>query len=408
MSAFKPALNWIQRWLPLFFVPTLVVLPIALQAVAPEDAAKVGGLVLLGMPLTLYVTAGLVAVIRSLTCVKLLPVPPGAALPPFRAAHGAAWAALAALGLAGAVADDALLTGVASAFGSPAMQALTAVGAVEGGTAVSAADIRTAAKSLFLLAGTVGGLLVGSGVCPPALAKVLPHPVVVTALAGNGACAALGAVTGDGYWQTLQAYLTKGKVGAAPGAGDALMGFLGCVVLSFGFHIYGQRALLFRHAAEVVGCAAGSALLSLAGTCVAGRLMGLPPDLSLAVAPRSVTVALAMPIAEQLSVPPELIPVCATAVVLTGLLGAASCQRLMDVARIADPVTRGLATAGSSHGLGTAALAAKEPAALPFAALAYGMMGVAASCWAAIPPVREALQALAGKTIVPTATAGES
>jgi hypothetical protein len=35
-------------------------------------------------------------------------------------------------------------------------------------------------------------------------------------------------------------------------------------------------------------------------------------------------------------------------------------------------------------------------------------MGVAASCWAAIPPVREALQALAGKTIVPTATAGES
>jgi putative effector of murein hydrolase len=40
-------------------------------------------------------------------------------------------------------------------------------------------------------------------------------------------------------------------------------------------------------------------------------------------------------------------------------------------------VTRGLATAGSCHGLGTAALAAKEPAALPFCALAYGLIGIA-------------------------------
>ena len=27
---FKPALDWIQRWLPLFYVPSLVTLPLAL------------------------------------------------------------------------------------------------------------------------------------------------------------------------------------------------------------------------------------------------------------------------------------------------------------------------------------------------------------------------------------------
>lgn len=34
LTFFNPALNWIQRWLPLFYVPTLVVLPVALEGIA--------------------------------------------------------------------------------------------------------------------------------------------------------------------------------------------------------------------------------------------------------------------------------------------------------------------------------------------------------------------------------------
>lgn len=398
VAAFTPALHWIQRWLPLFFVPTLVVLPIAAQAVAPEDMAKVGGLVLLGMPLTLFVTAGLVAAIRAVTNVSVLPVPPVPPLPPFTAAHGAGWALATLVGLTGAtMLSEGARAGVARALEEPIGLAADATGLGGLRDFATPDGVARACKSLFLLGATVGGLLLGSGVSPAALAPYLPHPVVTTALAGTGACALLGAVTGEGYWGAMEMYLTKSKDGRPAGPGDALMGFLGCVVLSFGFHIYGQRALLFRHGAEVIGCAAGSALISMVGTVAAGRAMGLPPDISLAVAPRSVTVALAMPIAEQIGAPSDLIPVCATAVVLTGLLGAASVQRLLNLARIADPVTRGLSTAGSCHGLGTAALAAKEPNALPFCALAYGLIGVAASCWAAIPQVRAMLHALAGK-----------
>ena len=36
LTFFNPALNWIQRWLPLFYVPTLVVLPQALEGIAGE------------------------------------------------------------------------------------------------------------------------------------------------------------------------------------------------------------------------------------------------------------------------------------------------------------------------------------------------------------------------------------
>jgi hypothetical protein len=34
MDAFAPALNWIQRWLPLFYVPSLVIIPLALNGIA--------------------------------------------------------------------------------------------------------------------------------------------------------------------------------------------------------------------------------------------------------------------------------------------------------------------------------------------------------------------------------------
>lgn len=68
-----------------------------------------------------------------------------------------------------------------------------------------------------------------------------------------------------------------------------------------------------------------------------------------------------------------------------GLIGAASVQRLLNLIRVRDPITRGLATASAAHGLGTAALATTEPEALPFCALAYGLIGIAASCWVASP-----------------------
>ena len=154
--------------------------------------------------------------------------------------------------------------------------------------------------------------------------------------------------------------------------------------------------LLVRHAAEVIGCAAVASLLSMVVTASAGRAFGLAPELTLALVPRSVTVALAMPIATQLGVPEGSIPICAASVLVTGLVGAVLCQRLLNMGGFADPLVRGLATASSCHGFGTAALAATEPAALPFCALSYGLTGIAASLWAAVPQVQTTLKSLAG------------
>ena len=135
---------------------------------------------------------------------------------------------------------------------------------------------------------------------------------------------------------------------------------------------------------------------SMVVTCGVARGMGLTPDLCLALVPRSVTVALAMPIATQLGVKDDGISICAAAVLATGLVGAMGVQRLLNMGGFADPLVRGLACASSCHGLGVAALAATEPAALPFCALSYGLTGIAASLWAAVPQVQTGLRAIAG------------
>lgn len=75
------------------------------------------------------------------------------------------------------------------------------------------------------------------------------------------------------------------------------MSFLGVVILSFGFRIFQQRALMKRHAPEIFGSVAGSSTFSLFATAIAAKALGLESALARAVVPRSVTVALAIPIA---------------------------------------------------------------------------------------------------------------
>lgn len=51
---------------------------------------------------------------------------------------------------------------------------------------------------------------------------------------------------------------------------------------------------------------------------------------------------------------------------------------------------------GSAHGLGTAALAGKEPEALPYCAIAYALTGIASTLLCTLPPVQSSLLMIAG------------
>lgn len=69
--------------------------------------------------------------------------------------------------------------------------------------------------------------------------------------------------------------------GLQMGGGDVLMSFLGVVILSFGFRIFGQRRLMVRHAPEIFGSTTLSAAFSLFATAAFAHAIGLAPGASL-------------------------------------------------------------------------------------------------------------------------------
>ncbi|KAH0974605.1 hypothetical protein GBA52_016504 [Prunus armeniaca] len=360
MNFFEPALLFIQRWLPLFYVPSLVVLPLSVKSIPAASGIKICYIIVGGWLASLAVAGYTAIAIRRMVKTEMTDAEPMGKPSPFSAVEVWSWSGI-------------LLISFVSALLYP-----TALG--------------TSARTClpFLLASTVLGYIVGSGL-PSAVKKVF-HPIICCALSADLAALAFGYFSKSGLDSVLGSYLTK--VSSNPGAGDVLMGFLGSVILSFAFSMFKQRKLVKRHAAEIFTSVILSTIFSLYSTALVGRLVGLEPGLTVSILPRCITVALALSIVSLFEgTNPSL---TAAVVVVTGLVGANFVQAALDKLQFRDPIARGIATASSAHGLGTAALSAKEPEALPFCAIAYALNGIFGSLLCSIPAVRQSLLAVVG------------
>ncbi|WOL15043.1 plastidal glycolate/glycerate translocator 1, chloroplastic [Canna indica] len=360
MGFFEPATLFIQRWLPLFYVPSLVVLPLAVRDVPAASGLKIFFIVVGGWLASLSVAGQTAITVRKIVKTELIPAEPMKKPPPFSNIELWAWTGI-------------FVSSFILAYINP-----TALG--------------TSARTClpFLLAATVLGYMVGSGL--PSNVKKVFHPIICCAFAADLAAVAYGYFSKCGIDPVLGDYLTK--VSSNPGAGDILMGFLGSVIISFAFSMFKQRKLVRRHAAEIFSSVIFASIFSLYSTAIIGRLIGLEPTLTISILPRCITVALALSIVSFFEGANS--SLTAAVVVLTGLVGANFVQAVMDKLRLDDPIARGIATASSAHGLGTAALSAKEPEALPFCAIAYALTGIFGSLICSVPAVRQSLLFIVG------------
>lgn len=104
-----------------------------------------------------------------------------------------------------------------------------------------------------------------------------------------------------------------------------------------------------------------------------GRALGLPHNVQLALAPKSVTTPIAMGIMDKLGGEATL---TAVFVVLTGLVGATWTFGLLDLLRVKDPAVRGFAQGLSAHGFGTARAFQLDHRLGAFAGLAMALNGL--------------------------------
>jgi predicted murein hydrolase (TIGR00659 family) len=134
-------------------------------------------------------------------------------------------------------------------------------------------------------------------------------------------------------------------------AKDLMTALLGPATVGLAVPLYRHRGLLMRFGPAIMGSVALGAFLAMLTASLMVQWGGLPRDVVMSILPKGVTIPFAVEIARIYEGIPAL---TAAFVVATGTLGSLLGGWLLTLARISDPVARGLALGTVSHGQGTA------------------------------------------------------
>lgn len=149
---------------------------------------------------------------------------------------------------------------------------------------------------------------------------------------------------------------------------------LGPATVALALPLYRQIERVRRSALAItVSLITGGAVAAATAVAI-GAFFGAGPDILASLAPKSVTAAVAMGIADKLGGLPSL---TAVLVMITGVIGAALGPLLLTLLGVRDPASRGLAIGTAAHGIGTARALQMSDLEGAFAGLAMGLNALA-------------------------------
>ena len=148
---------------------------------------------------------------------------------------------------------------------------------------------------------------------------------------------------------------------------------LGPATVALAVPLHQHWALVRRAYVPILGALAAGSLTAIVSAVGIGILFGMPQDVLASLAPKSVTAAIAMAVAQEIGGEPAL---TATLVITTGILGAGMVTPLMNAMGLKDYRARGFAAGVASHGIGTARAFQVDPVAGAFAGIALGLNGL--------------------------------
>jgi putative effector of murein hydrolase len=352
----SPGAQLLAKWLPVFFVPSLITLPLA--DTAQLELVKVAILVSVGFIVSLLSTAGTVVFVRrnnnsnnsnnnNVIDIKTTTV-------------------IAA-------------TAATRPFSNRLVQLLTLLTVATGlfNTVISVNHHPTG-QGAYLVLATLTSFVYGSQL--NSRIKSILHPLVTCTALTWAAIQVLVVSSSSSFAAGLRLYQTT--------AGSLLLKCLGPAVVSLACSMYARRMLMRDNWKSIVAAITTSTITGLLGTAIAVRwLTQTSAAIRLSLLSRNITSPLAMAIAGMLNADVSL---AVSIVVVTGLLGANFGATILSLFGITDPVARGLAVGAAAHGLGTAAMV-NEKEAFPLAGAAMALSAFAATITVAIPPVRNLL-----------------
>lgn len=393
----RPGSTVLAKWLPVFFVPSLVTLPLAKSLGTAQEVAKYGAVILGGFFFSLLSTSWSVLAIR-----KILPnnnnnnnndkqsddegpLPsnetPSSSKPKKAFSDTTFQTLLSFMGMSGI--------------------ATFALAGVEGSSSLSTKLLR----SIFMLCTTLSTFVMGTRL-PSKLVKII-HPLVTCTSLTWLLAKIMGLLTQCTFRSMLQSYktgslITTGAGGmVAGGAGDLLLFLLGPAVVALACQMYDKKDLIRSNIAEVTMAIGTSSIGGLFGTAFLVRLLRLSdPILRLSLLSRNITSPLAMAIATMIGAD---VSIAVSTVVVTGVIGANFGSSILNLVGIryndnkkddAAAVARGLGIGAAAHGLGTAAFANEEDA-FPFAAISMALTASATTILVSIPMIQKVLLKIA-------------
>jgi len=376
-----PGTTLLTKWLPVFFVPGLAMLPLAPSVGSGLEIAKVLLVTCLGLVYTLYSVAFSVLFLRKMSG-KVAPPAPVKAQKKSRAV---------AAGPPPKPFSDETMTFLYKASGVLGLASLLTQ------TVMSDAAWGTTLRTAFFYTATFASY-VRCARLPAAFTKAI-HPLLTSTVVVWGLLYVFGVATGSSdFIESLKTYKTSSLAWNVAGAGDMLLFCLGPSVVSFAVSMYSRKKLLVENFLIVVAAMLVSSFGGLFGTAAFTNLIRLGGSsgnalmIRLSMLARNITTSLAIPVTAILGGD---ISIAVVVVVLTGIFGAQFGRKLLDLVNIQDPITRGLAVGSAAQGLGVSSMAS-EADAFPFAAMAMALTAVAGTILVAIPDIKAAVISTCG------------
>lgn len=115
--------------------------------------------------------------------------------------------------------------------------------------------------------------------------------------------------------------------------------------------LYQQLEILKKNLKLVLISIAAGTLSSLGSILLLSMIFGLSHEQYITLLPKSITTAIATGVSGELG---GMVAVTATAVAITGILGNVIAESVLKLARIEEPVAKGLACGTAAHAIGTA------------------------------------------------------
>lgn len=209
---------------------------------------------------------------------------------------------------------------------------------------------------LFWLTVTLGAWLVADGLSKASGRNALVNPVLIAV----ALVAALLGATGTEYRTYFE--------------GAQFIHFLlGPATVALGVPLYRNLPLVRENLLPMLAALAVGSVVAIVSAVAIAAGLGVPREILVSLAPKSVTAGIAMAISESLGGIPSL---TAALVITTGIIGAVMVTPLMNALGIRDYAARGFAVGLASHGIGTARAFTVSSVAGTFAGIAMGLNAI--------------------------------